>query len=467
MIGARAIVGGWSARLWLVPAVVLAWSGLAKLVAPGGMMPAALASLLDVAPHRVWLGLLGAVELGLVAAMIWPRTRRPALLVSTALVISFSLLVGWSATDRAFLGDCGCFGRWHPTAAYHGWLVLRNGALVLGIVLAFGLLRSGWRWSRALRVAGTVAAFAVLVPGLVGEMRLRQESYDELAAAVAARRTLGGHGQPLPTFPLTDRTGRSVSSDEVLGGGDLVVFLSRDCPHCLALGPSLAAEDRRRNGADDGRVVIVLIDADRIDDRWLASLGAEQVTSYATRSRWPLRRVGVDQVPHLLLLGPEGTVDFNPAHPVPPSLWKSLSLVESRVPGVADPLWSAIGSHLFGDGATLDGGFQLAAEAAVATVLDASGRPRGRIAVVQDGWRLADVVELAVGLDTTGRIVGIVPLSAGAQARVFTPELAALDSLVDLDLDRADRWLGERSRRPALDQPVWQSVRRALARVPR
>jgi hypothetical protein len=361
----------WTTLSWLAAGGVFALAGSLKLIDPAGTMPAVLAPLTDLAPHAVWMRLVGAGELVVAGLVAWPRTRRPGLVILVAITVAFSLLIAWSAIDRSFLGDCGCFGGWVGAASYHGWLVLRNGALVLVAALATaGLAGRSVRTATGLALVTT--AFAVLVPTLVGEMRLRQASDDELAASTTARRLMGGHGLPLPSLALHDADGGPVPAEDALGAGDLIAFLSRGCPHCLALGPSLQA--RHDALQDEGRrLVIVQVGTGRVDHEWLARLGCAGLPAFATRDRLALARLGVREVPHLVQLGPAGRVAFNPAEPVPPSLWRSLPLIASRVVGLDHLVWNAITAAVFGEDARLGRPLSLDGDAATAPVVGLAG----------------------------------------------------------------------------------------------
>lgn len=450
---------------WLVPAAVFAASGLLKLIAPGGTMPQMLAALLEIAPQTVWMRTVGGIELLVAALVVWPASRRPGLWLLVAITTGFSLLVAWSAADLAFIGDCGCFGRVGSPGRYHGWILLRNGLLIL--VATIGLWRHVRQasWRRAIRVAVITAALATLAPGLAGEMKLREAAYRELGAATRARHALGGHGQPLPDFELHDRDGHALPANEALRAFDQVVFVSRNCPHCQALGPALRRHHEQL-AAENRRVVLILVGTREIEPDWLARMQWEGLPVYAAAERGPLLELGIDEVPRILQLDARGRVEFNEAHPVPTSLWKTLATIERRVPGAAPAFWESIAEGIFGAGCRPQTPPELAGEAAIAAVEDPTGRPCGQLVVVQDGWRPADTVELAVGIDGTDRIAGIVPLAAGAYARLFTPEMALVDSLVGLELAAADSLLVRHAKGPSLERPVWQSLRRALQRVP-
>lgn len=439
--------------------VVLATSGLAKLLAPEGSTPHLLRHLTDLAPYPWWQRALGLAELMLAAGVALPHTRRRALLLAAGLFGAFSLLLGVSATDRAFVADCGCFAGLTDGAQYYGWLVLRNAVLVFMALL--GAVRGR---PRAWITASVGLLLAATVPGVVGEMQLRQAAYRQLDAAAAGSRWQGYQGRPLPGMKLVDQDGRVLAPGQALRPGDMVAFMSRACPHCLALAPSLAALDDslRTSGR---RVVLVLVDSGHVPADWRDRLQWRHRTALATLDREALHALGVDAVPRLLQLGPDREVQFNEAYPLATSLWKSLDLVARRVPDVAEEAWRAITSTLFEPGATLDGNLELVGGMVSAPVITADGRPLGRLCIVQDGWRPADVLELAVGLDPDGRVRGVVPLSAGAYARVFAPTVGLADSLAGLTLAEADTMLARRGARSDLTAPVWRSLRKALGRI--
>jgi len=444
---------------WLAVMAVLAASGLAKLLVPDGATPHVLRHLADLAPYPWWQRALGLAELALAAGIAWPRTRRRALLLAAGLFGAFSLLLGASATDRAFVADCGCFAGLADGARYYGWLVLRNAALVAVAMLGAGLGRP-----RAWSSAGLGLLLAVSVPGLLGEMLLRQAAYRQLDAVAAGVRQQGYQGRPLPAMTLVDHDGHVLTTDQALRPGDVIAFMSRACPQCLALAPSLAAlDDSLRTGGR--RAVLVLVGSGRVPTDWLDRLRWRGRAALATQEREALLSLGVDAVPRLLQLGPEREVQFNEAYPLATSLWKSLDLVARRVPGVAEEAWRAVTSTLFGPGATLAGNLQVVGGMVSAPVIASDGTSLGRLCIVQDGWRPADVLELAVGVDPEGRLRGVVPLSAGAYARVFTPAVDLVDSLAGLTLAEADTLLARHGAGSDLASPVWRSLRKALGRI--
>lgn len=469
--------------LWLVPCIVLAVSGVLKLVVPAGTPPRLLESLLSVASWETWQRAVGLGELLLAALAVWPATRRRALGAIAALLISFSFLLAASAADLAFVGDCGCFGGLGTDSRYYGWLVLRNAVVMFAAIAgavppardrpardrpapgrpAVDRPAPGCQGWRPLPIAALATLAVVLVAGVIGEVQLRVAAYRQVAALATADRLQGYQGRPLPPLALTDPAGAPLSVGRALAAGDVLAFVSRDCPHCESLAPALAAlhDSLVVSGR---RVVMVLVDASGVPDTWRERMAWQGRPAVATLDRPGLLRLGVDAVPHLLQLGPEREVQFNEAEPLPTSLWKSLALVERRVPDIADLVWQRLAAAMFGEGCRLAAPLRSHGAMLAAPVHDDRGRPRGHLCVVQDGWRHADIVELAVGMEGT-RIVGVVPLSAGAYARVFTPALAMCDSLRGRDLADAERWLAARSERASLARPVLRSLRRTLARI--
>jgi hypothetical protein len=464
--------------LWLLPCTVLAVSGVLKLAIPAGTPPRLLDSLLSVASWDAWQRVVGLGELLLAALAAWPATRRPALAAIAALLAAFSLLVAASAADLAFVGDCGCFGGLGAESRYYGWLVLRNAVLVFAAIAGalpatrerpapdrpvVGRPARGRHDWRRLRIAALATLLLVLLAGVIGEVQLRVAAYRQVAALATADRLQGYQGRPLPSLALTDPSGASLPAAQAFAAGDVLAFVSRDCPHCLSLAPALAA--LHDSLVTDGRrVVMVLVNASTVPDAWRERMDWQGRPAVATLDRPGLLRLGVDAVPRLLQLGPDREVQFNEAEPLPTSLWKSLALVDTRVPGLADHVWQQLAAAVFGDGCRLATPLRRHGDVLAAAVRDPQGRPRGHLCVVQDGWRHADIVELAVGISGT-RIVGVVPLSAGAYARVFTPALAMCDSLRGRELADAERWLAARAGSDPLSRPVLRSLRRTLARI--
>src|SRR5262245_65818010 len=99
-----------SAAAWLVPAAVLALSGVAKIVDPEGAVPRSLLHVTEFLPYSLLLRALGAFELVVAGHLVFPRTRRVGAFAAAGLFAAFSWLAASNAADREVLANCGCFG---------------------------------------------------------------------------------------------------------------------------------------------------------------------------------------------------------------------------------------------------------------------------------------------------------------------------------------------------------------------
>jgi hypothetical protein len=113
---------------------VFAWSGTSKLLHPA----TAAQALVDFRVTRFQVPgfgvALGAVELGLAAAIASPLARRPSLAVATGLLCAFSVLITVSLL-RGERFPCRCFG--NSDAPLSRWTVGRTAVLAaVALVLA-------------------------------------------------------------------------------------------------------------------------------------------------------------------------------------------------------------------------------------------------------------------------------------------------------------------------------------------
>lgn len=447
---------------WAIVALVFLVSGIAKVVSPSGTTPLAFAGLGDRYPF--FLRGLGALEVLLAMAIVRRRSRVRGLCVAAASLVAFSVFVAWNATDFSFVGNCGCFGGLRVSSGYYLWLVLRNAlAAILATAGAAAAARGGWRASpTSWRLTGVFVA-GLLVPVIVGEMRLRAYSYDTIGAMLDAQELDGFQGRRLPAFDLVAADGRLISSVELFRPGDRLVFLSRSCPHCRALGPELSGLSAAQ--APNGRrVVLVLIDSAVVPPEWPRSLGCGDLPVYATRDRLAVARLGASSVPRFIALGDDGEVVFNESFPLAPSFWKSLDLVDRRVEGVAAEVWNRIAAGIFGAGAECRRRPEIAGGIGIA-VVQRGDVGVGRLVVVHEGARTGDEVEMALGLDPEGRIRGVVPLSAGAYVRTFFPAVAFVDSLRGLSPADAESLTLRHLSASRLEWPVWRALQQGLHRL--
>lgn len=123
-----------AAQAFLVSAVFLVAGG-SKLWTRSAKLVEAETPLTRFLPPRVvpgvW-GTLGALELGLAAAVVVPTTSQISLAVSAGLLMFFAALQSWiaSVTPGA---PCGCFGA-RAEEAVSKWTILRTGLLAVAAV---------------------------------------------------------------------------------------------------------------------------------------------------------------------------------------------------------------------------------------------------------------------------------------------------------------------------------------------
>ena len=92
-----------------------------------------------------------------------------------------------------------------------------------------------------------------------------------------------------------------------------------------------------------------------------------------------------------------------------------------------------------------------------------TGGYAGRFVVLASPVNTARSLEIAVGLDQAGRILGVLPLTQGPRlALTGTPDLADLH---DLPLGQAARLCMDRADAMPLDRPFWLSLASLLGRL--
>lgn len=236
----------------LVLAAVFATAGVAKLRDLSGSregmqgfgVPASL-----VAPLGVTVPL---AELAVAVALLADPTRTWGALGALALVVGFSLAIGWNLA-RGRTPDCHCFGQLHSSPAGPRTLA-RNGALIAlaGFVASQADLASS--------VLAAAAGFAIAAAGWVLSRRATPADSDGVTRGLAV-------GTPAPSFELPAIEGSTVSLQSLLGLGKpaLLVFSDPHCGPCEALAPDVAEWQRlhsdeltiavieRRNGSPAGR----------------------------------------------------------------------------------------------------------------------------------------------------------------------------------------------------------------------
>ena len=420
---------------WIVPAALLAFAGAAKIIAPTGVVPRGFEELDYALVQRA----LGGIELAVAAALAWPRTRGPARVACVVLLASFSLFVAWHAHDRYFVANCGCFGaagvaRQWPIEDY-GLILLRN-ALLCGLVVA---VRP--------RVAVFVAPVLALGTLFLAETRVRMETGRLVDAIAQGRRRARLPGWKLPPLDLLDEHGRRTSVAAAFQPRDHLVFFAVDCPHCHRMGAAWAAfaDEIATRGA---RVVLVATQPGGDVAAFKRSAGCAALPHVVMRDPKESYAIGIGDVPQLVVLGDDLRVAYHAGQLAGDTFSGAV-----RTAGVGDAAWKLVAAALFGDDATLDAAPRWKDGIGIADV--GEGR---RLVVVRAAAVPSHVLELAIGLDASRRVLGVVVLTAAGYSRVVDPDASFVQEVAGLALEDAVKKASDLARRPAMNAALWRSV---------
>jgi hypothetical protein len=90
------------------------------------------------------------------------------------------------------------------------------------------------------------------------------------------------------------------------------------------------------------------------------------------------------------------------------------------------------------------------------------GERTGQLVVSHTFSPPPDRLETAVGIDAEGKIVGVVPLSAGGALAILDPGLSALEELRGVELARAEEETTRRAAEPSPRSLVWRTIGGAM-----
>lgn len=445
---------------WLLPAAVLAVSGVAKLVDPDGAVPRSLARVTDFLPYSLLLRALGVFELVVAGHLVVPRTRRAGALAAAGLFGAFSWLAASNAADGEFLANCGCFGGLAPDAAVGplrglGAILLRN-AVLFGLLAAFlhGSRREWAQVTRSLAVGAVGGALVFFANGLVGAQRLAAEDARVQQILRNARHLFPG--VPLPELALVAPDGTASTSRRELREGDHVLFFAPACTHCRALAPSFAAFSSEV-AARGGRLVLLAVSAGGDVAEFKRSFACETVPHFEAPERLDPFRWGVDSVPTLVVVGPSHRLRYHQALPSSATFAESLDVAGTRVDGIAGAAWRKLADRLVGEGSHV-GPSRHAGSFDIAGARTAAGEEVSLcIATVRGNPPYT--MQLALGVDRSGALRGgVVPLTLAGYASAVDPAgdfLRAFDGKTLADAAReADRRAGE----PSMQAPLHESA---------
>jgi hypothetical protein len=461
----------------LLPAAWFAVFGVAKLVAPEGTPPRALAGLLDVAPWSAWLRGMGALELLVGVLLAVPRTRAFGRPVAFTLVAALTALLAMNAEDTAFVSDCGCMGALKPSGrgpTAVDLLLLRN-AVVL-FVIAFGayLARPAARLATAAGAAGAVAGVVLLAALFASEKVKAADTKDALEAGQQGRDRAGKLGWRLPDLEARDARGARVTLDGVLLPFDRVLVLSTTCPHCAAAGPGvqalargLARQGPERADPAPARVFLLVVEEGGPPaSEWLPKNGFDGLPYARLDRQRQARRLGLDSVPGWIVLDGERRVVAHDAHGGMPSLLDGLAAAGDLAGDLPAALWTRIARAVAGPEAAV-GEPRREPSGGWSADLGTPPGSAGRLFVRSAGKQRAHAVEVAVGVGPDGRILGAVPLALGTHAAFLAPDLrAGLAALRGASLAEALERVRARSQGEAVGAAAWRSVHLALERLP-
>ena len=450
---------------WLLPAAVLAVSGVAKIVDPEGAVPRSVARVTEFVPYSLLLRALGAFELVVAGHLVVPRTRRAGALAAAGLFAAFSWLAASNAADGEFLANCGCFGGLTPDAATGplrglSGILLRN-ATLFGLLAAFlhGERREWRRASRSLAVGAVGGALVFFANGFVGEQRLHAEDARVQEVLRGARRMFPG--LPLPEISLVASDGTRTTSSAALRESDHVLFFSPRCPHCRGLAPSFAAFARQV--ADrGGRLVLVAISAPDEVDEFKRTFGCDDVPHFAAPERLDPFRWAVDSVPALVVVGPSGRLRYHEALSASATFAESLDLVGTRVHDFGGAAWRKLADRLVGEGSRV-GPSRRAGSFEVAEAQTASGETV-RLCVATVRGNPPYTMELALCVDGSGALRGgVIPLTLAGYASAVDPAGSFLTAFDGMRLADAAREAARRAGEPSMQAPLLESVAMVFA----
>ena len=445
---------------WLLPAAVLAVSGVAKLVDPAGAVPRSLLRITEFLPYSLVLRALGVFELVVAGHLVVPRTRRAGAFAAAGLFAAFAWLAASNAADHEFLANCGCFGGLAEGAAAGpfrglGAILLRN-AVLCGLLAAFLHATSRERrpWGRSVAVGAAGAALVFFANGFVGARRLADEDARVQAALRNARQLIPG--APLPDIALVAPDGTPATSRTELREGDHVLFFSPACPHCRALAPSLAAFSRDAS-LRGGRLVLLAVTAPADVAEFKRTFSLEDVPHWSVPERLDPFRWGIDSVPMLVVLGAQGRLRYHQALPASATFAESLASIDARAAGFADAAWRRIADRLAGEGSRV-GPSRHAGSFEIADAKTATGESV-RLCVATVRGNPPYTMELALCVDASGALRGgVVPLTLAGYASAVDPAGAFLTAFDGRTLAGAAREAERRAGEPSMQAPLYESA---------
>lgn len=241
--------------------------------------------LLETFELGAWAGpavaVLPVAELAIAAGLLVTVAARPAAVVATAVLVTFSLLITRNVLSGRG-GSCNCFGSLasslpsrHPLA--------RNLLLAAAAVLVT-LAGPGTSLADLARTATGQAEVLVVAGAAIGAVVVRRRR---------RRRTVTMAGRPA-----------ALSAVELAAGSErtIVAFLEPRCAPCRSVLPAIARFD---GGARHERLVVVTSTSSELDGEFAAAVAGRHVRDDGQLAA----RFNLPATPAAAVLGPRGSLD--------------------------------------------------------------------------------------------------------------------------------------------------------------
>lgn len=459
----RALLG---LATWALPAVVLATSGVAKLIAPGGTPPRLLLSLWGGNGYPLLMRLLGAVELATAAALIVPRARRAGRLAAFGLLAAFSLFAALNAQDTAFVQNCGCLGALDAAVGVgHGLvpMLLRNACLLVLVCLGWGLEEDpplSWR-AAGERAVGLVGLL-LLGSLYIGERALHADARGRLTAGSVGQQRSAAEGWMLPDLALRTDSGEVVGAQRWLQGGDRVLFLTTSCPHCERAAPHWARWAERLAAAGQRLLLIAVDESGGPFPAFLDRHGLAHLPHAVLEHPLDFSALGLVGVPALVVVNADLRVTLHEEIAPGPSLLEPLTRLASVLPESASAVLGELARRLLGPEAHV-GLPQPAQDHVLGWAVTVDQAPGAYLLAAHTAGYPSHGLELAFAVDAQGRLAGAQVTALAPLLQELAPDLdAELEALRGRPLDQAAEHARSAAQSGGLSAPAWRAVGQML-----
>lgn len=451
---------------WALPAVVLATSGVSKLLAPGGTPPRLLLSLWGGDAYALLLRLLGAVEVATAVLLAVPRARRAGRLSAFGLLAAFSLFAALNAQDTGFVQNCGCLGALDAAVGVgHGLvpMLLRNACLLVLVCLGWCLEENpplSWRAAgeRAVGLVGLLLLGALYI----GERALHADARGRLTAGSLGQQRSATEGWRLPDLALRTDSGEVVGAQRWLQGGDRLLFFTTACPHCERGAPQWARWAERL-AASGQRLMLVAVDESGGPlPAFLARHGLAHLPHAVLEQPLDFSALGLVGVPALLVVNADLRVTLHEETAPGPSLLEPLVRLGAVVPESASALVGELARRLLGSSARV-GSPQPAQDHVLGWAVTVDQAPGAYLVVAHTAGYASHGLELAFAVDAQGRLAGAQVTALAPLLQELAPDLdAELEVLRGQPLDQAADQARSAAQSGGLSSPAWRSVGQML-----